>query len=153
MVSRMKISSCVQDGLNLSATYNVAMMYHHGLHVKRNTHKALEFFQESHGVREVAYRVLSPFDSTEYGDEYLALTPGDAVYVKEVKEKCRAVGDIWVFPTAPRARRVCVRTSPGKGRTAIDVSEQRELVSALQGDPQWLRVMCTDEARTVRKGT
>ena len=75
MVSRMKISSCVQDGLNLSATYNVAMMYHHGLHVKRNAHKALEFFQESHGVREVAYRVLSPFDSTEYGDEYLALTP------------------------------------------------------------------------------
>ena len=41
MVSRMKISSCVQDGLNLSATYNVAMMYHHGLHVKRNAHKAL----------------------------------------------------------------------------------------------------------------
>ena len=75
MVSRMKISSCVQDGLNLSATYNVAVMYHHGLHVKRNTRMAL--------VREVAYRVLSPFDSTEYGDEYLALTPGDAVYVKE----------------------------------------------------------------------
>ena len=93
MVSRMKISSCVQDGLNLSATYNVAMMYHHGLHVKRNTHKALEFFQESHGVREVAYRVLSPFDSTEYGDEYLALTPGDAVYVKEVKEKSANMSD------------------------------------------------------------
>ena len=79
MGSRMKISSCVQDGLNLTATYNVAMMYHHGLHVKRNTHMAL--------VREVAYRVLSPFDSTEYGDEYLALTPGDAIYVIEVKEK------------------------------------------------------------------